>query len=367
MWQFVHRSLLVQLLSVYLLFVIVVLAGGMGVNVIVEQQLRNDAQASDQALAQEIALETNLQMRDTESALVALGKLVMQANTSEAIAKTFQAFQVARSDVDHVSWLDPVGVLHVSWPPDEEGLGAEFSPPDVIQRARTATGPVFEVGIAVETTFNAGVIVAEPVRTADGKLAGIVAASISLVELSEPLRTVVQAQQRQGRQLMISIIDGRGELIATPERARILQTVLDELPGADQALNGQVVSRLSRGSDKQDWLFSAVPVSDVGWAVVVQRPAREALAVDAQLHLWLLAAVSCSGSCYWAKLSVLSIHLRYNTRHSPTRSSQFQNMPPCSPHVPMKSATWLAHLYASNEMGWKSSANCERCLKRQMR
>ena len=79
MLHYVRRSLLFQLLSVYLLFVIVVLIGGVGVNAVVEQQLRNDVQASDQALAQEIALETSLHLRDSENALVALGKLVDRA------------------------------------------------------------------------------------------------------------------------------------------------------------------------------------------------------------------------------------------------------------------------------------------------
>ncbi|HEY0753610.1 MAG TPA: hypothetical protein VGD98_06580 [Ktedonobacteraceae bacterium] len=48
------RSLLLQLLSVYLLFVIVVLAGGLGVNAIFERRLSDDVHASDQALAQEV-------------------------------------------------------------------------------------------------------------------------------------------------------------------------------------------------------------------------------------------------------------------------------------------------------------------------
>src|SRR5436305_2631215 len=86
MLPFVRQSLLVQLLSVYLLFVIVVLIGGVEVNAVVEQQLRNDAQASDRALAQEIALETSLHLRDAENALVALGKLAVQAGTPDAMA-----------------------------------------------------------------------------------------------------------------------------------------------------------------------------------------------------------------------------------------------------------------------------------------
>src|SRR5256712_13970165 len=75
----VRRSLLIQLLSVYLLFVVIVLLGGVGVNAVVAQQLRNDVQASDQALAQEIAVQTDLQLLDAENALVRLGKLPEQA------------------------------------------------------------------------------------------------------------------------------------------------------------------------------------------------------------------------------------------------------------------------------------------------
>src|SRR5437016_7221208 len=110
MLPFMRRSLLIQLLSVYLLFVVVVLLGGLGVNAVVEQQLQNDVQASDQALAQEIALQTSLQLQSAENSLVKLGGLV-QVSTPSAMAKTFQA---ARSDVDQVYWIDPVGDLRVS-------------------------------------------------------------------------------------------------------------------------------------------------------------------------------------------------------------------------------------------------------------
>src|SRR5215472_16466047 len=116
MRHFLHRSLLVQLLSVYLLFVLIVLLGGVGVNAVVEQRLRADVQSSDQALAQEIALDTSLQMRNAEDSVGRLGTLLLQAGTPEQIASIFQAFQAARSDVDHVYWLDPLGVLRVSWP-----------------------------------------------------------------------------------------------------------------------------------------------------------------------------------------------------------------------------------------------------------
>ncbi len=285
MLHFARRSLLVQLLSVYLVFVIVVLIGGVVVNAVVEQQLRNDVQASDQALAQEIALQSSLQLQGAENSLVKLGSLV-QGSTPGAMAKTFQAFQAARSDVEQVYWIDPVGGLRISCSLQECKINSgsafpppEFSPPTVVQRAiaPTTTSPVFEVGIAEETTVNAGVIVAYPVRTR-GQFVGIVAASLKLTELSIPLGKVVQAQQHQGRRLM------------------------DQLPGADQALQGHMVSRLGAGPDGQDWLFSAAPVAHAGWAVIVQRPVSEALAVVFQLQLWLLTAAllfAIGGLLFW--------------------------------------------------------------------
>ncbi|MFL5658556.1 MAG: GAF domain-containing protein, partial [Ktedonobacteraceae bacterium] len=135
-----------------------------------------------------------------------------------------------------------------------------------------------------------------------GQLVGIVADSLKLTELSIPLGKVVDAQQQQGRRLMISIIDDQGRLIATPDSKRILYSVLDELPGADQALQGHMVSRLGAGPDGQDWLFSAAPVPRAGWAVVVQRPVSEALAVVVQLQLWLLTAAllfAIGGLLFW--------------------------------------------------------------------
>jgi signal transduction histidine kinase/HAMP domain-containing protein len=309
MLQFMRRSLLIQLLSIYLLFVVIVLLAGLGVNAVVEQKLRKDVQVSDQALAQEIALETSLHLQDAQQSLVALGTIALQAGTPGAMKSIFHTFHDARTDVDQVSWLDPVGTILVSWPPDRVRIGAEFSPPDVVQRALNPeiTSPVFEVGIAEETTFAPDVIIAEPVRTHNDKLVGLVVASLSLAELSDPLRHVVDAQQQQGRRLQISILDSRGELIATPDANRILWMVADQMPGANQALQGHIASSLGPGPGGQDWLYSAVPVPGAGWAVVVQRPANEALAVVTQFQLWLLAVAllfTIGGLLFWLILLI---------------------------------------------------------------
>lgn len=338
----IRRSLLVQLLSVYLLFVAIVLIGGLAVNTAIEQKLRNDAQESDQALAQEIALKTSLQFIEAKQSLVALSQLVLQDSTPDAMMHTFQAFQAARSDVDQVSWLDPFGMVRVTSPPGKVALApAEFEPPDIVRRALTepeAKQPVFEIGIAATTTFKPDVIIANPVLDKSRNVVGIVAASISLDELSIPLTKVVAAQKEQGRGLMISIIDSNGKLIATPESSHILWTMLGDLPGADQALQGRIASRLGVGSDGQNWLFSAVPVASAGWAVIVQRPESEALAVITQFHLWLLTAAllfTIGGLLFWLIL------LNRVIRPLHTLAVQHQTLPASEQSIPVH-ATMLA-------------------------
>ncbi len=75
MFRFVRRSLLFQLLGVYLAFVAVVIGAGTGVNAILQGQLLSQVQAADMALAQQIATETSIQFDDAKSSLDALAQL----------------------------------------------------------------------------------------------------------------------------------------------------------------------------------------------------------------------------------------------------------------------------------------------------
>src|SRR5205823_13196952 len=103
-------------------------------------------------------------------------------------------------------------------------------------------------------------------------------------------------------------------------------------------LQGHIASSLGPGPDGQDWLFSAVPVQYAGWAVVVQRPASEALAVVAQFHLWLLIAAllfAIGGLLFWFMLLVRVI------RPLHTLAIQHQALPTSEQSIPVQ-ATMLA-------------------------
>ncbi|HEX8726971.1 MAG TPA: histidine kinase dimerization/phospho-acceptor domain-containing protein, partial [Ktedonobacterales bacterium] len=133
----------------------------------------------------------------------------------------------------------------------------------------------------------------------------IVVIDLSLGELSTPLVKVAQSQQQ--RKLAISVVDDQGDLIASadPDPAHYLISMRGALPGLDQALAGATVSQVGFGPGSQEWLYSAVPIPGAGWAVVVQRPASEALAAVAQFHAWLLVAAlifALGGVVFWLLL-----------------------------------------------------------------
>ncbi|MEO6457472.1 MAG: ATP-binding protein [Chloroflexia bacterium] len=306
MIRWLRQSLLVQLLGTYLLFVAVVLGVGLAVNIVIQGQLRSEVEAHDLALAQAIALDTDARLRNARESLTGLSEIatVRQGDTV-ALNSAFQAFKTARRDLDRVYWLDADGLMQISVPTDVRTVGTDFSEERFFQHAAAARGPVVEGGAVDLTTFNAVAIFATPIRDSDGKLLGVVATNLLLDDLSAPIRTIVEQQGAQGQPVLISMLDDRGQLVATPQRERLLQVVLDELPGADQALQGQTSSRLAPGPGSQEWLFTSVPVPSVGWAVIVQRPASIALAALNRFSYWLTVATllfGLGGLLFWLLL-----------------------------------------------------------------
>jgi signal transduction histidine kinase len=323
MARWLHRSLLVQLLGGYLLFVAILIAGRVALSAVVQRQLRADVQSADLALATTVALETATSMAEARASVAALAGLAsVRASDERAMLQDFATFKAARPDLDRVYWLDAAGVMRVSVPGGPRTLGTDYSGERVYRRASAAAAPLVESGVVDLTTFNGVVVVAQAVRGPDGRLAGVVATNLLLDDLSAPLRTVVRDQAARGQPMLVSLVDDRGQLIATAERERLLQPMLDELPGLREALAGAQSSQIGPGPRGQEWLFSAAPVPDVGWAVVVQRPTASALEVVGSVERWLLGAgalIGLGGLLLWLVLvrrvarPLRALALRYET------------------------------------------------------
>jgi hypothetical protein len=68
------------------------------------QQVQTEVQATDLALAQEVALDTGIIMRGATAALAELSRLpAVQDGHVGAMAGIFRAFKAARQDIDHES------------------------------------------------------------------------------------------------------------------------------------------------------------------------------------------------------------------------------------------------------------------------
>lgn len=301
-----RRSLLVQLLGVYLVFVVAIFAADYKVNAVAQQQVTSQVQTTDLALAQEISRETENKISGAELTLVRLSRLdSVRRGDVTAMSDAFRSFRAARPDVDLVYWLDPRGILQFSVPSNVRTLGESFAGQQIFADALHSTRPVLQDGIIDFTTYDAVVVLAVPVRDPTGNLIGVLGTNLKLNDLSEPLVSVIGSQAKQHQHVLISIVDGQGKLIATVERERILQPVLGDLPGAADALAGRVATRQGTDAQGQQWLYSSVPIGTVRWAVVVQRSASDALAAITNFRRWITVAAlvfAFGGLLFWLVL-----------------------------------------------------------------
>ncbi|HEU5345956.1 MAG TPA: ATP-binding protein [Ktedonobacterales bacterium] len=301
--QFVRRSLLMQLLCVYLVFVLIVLATGVEADRVGRGLILSDIQSTDVALAQEIAIDTDTRLSTIKSALVSLSQLpTIREGVDDDMLEAFNAFRAARHDIDQVYWLDPSGIMRASEPVNLRTLDASFAAQPLFQRALTSNGVTVQAGIVDLTTFNADMNFTLPVRDSSGRLLGVLGVGVLLDGLNAPIDAVMNAQAAQHETLRISILDQQGNLIATPDRERLLQSGLADLPGASAALRGQIATQVAQSADGEEWLYSATPIKSVHWAVVVQRPSSDLSAAISNFRDWLgvaTALFALGGLLFW--------------------------------------------------------------------
>lgn len=301
--QLVRRSLLMQLLSVYLVFVLIVLATGIEADKVGQRQLVAEIQATDVALAQEIAFDTDARLTNIESSLMSLSQLTtVRAGVGDEMFEAFTAFRISRRDIDQVYWLDATGALRASEPANLRTLGTAFFSPQVFQSVVAAPGVTVQAGTVDLTTFNADINFAIPIHSATGKLLGVLGVGVLLDDLNAPIESVMSAQAAQHNTLRISMVDQRGDLIASPDRERLLQPGLALLPGAASALRGHTSTLTGNSPNGQEWLYSAAPIRSVAWAVVVQRPASDLSSAISNFRNWLFVAsalFALGGLLFW--------------------------------------------------------------------
>lgn len=306
MTQLVRRSLLVQLLGVYLVFVLIVIISGIEVDAVGQRQIREQIRAGDLVLAQEVAFDTYTTISGVETSLVEFDwNVASSVHDTTNMASMFAAYKTARLDVGRVYWLDAQGVLRVSVPNNPRTMGANYAASSLFRLAQFSDGPVVEGGTIDPTTSQDIVTVADAVHGSRGEFLGVLATTLLIDSLSTPVQTVTAAQSLQGQHVTITMIDDQGRVIASPFEKQFLRTERSMLPGANDALSGSTATNEVRGPQGADWLYSAVPVPAIGWAVVVRRPASDIEAATSNFSTWLLLAsviFALGGLLFWLVL-----------------------------------------------------------------
>lgn len=137
--------------------------------------------------------------------------------------------------------------------------------PAVLSRVRPGV-PVVAVAVPI----------LDPAGSGDTSVRGVLVGTLALAELQEELRSVLPDPQ-----LNVLLVDRDGQLIVGPGIDPAADRELLSLRGrsdVDAALAGQSGSRRIAGPAGGDLLVSYAPVPDVGWGVLVQQPAANALA-----------------------------------------------------------------------------------------
>lgn len=297
----------VQLLLLYLLFVVPLVTGALIFDYFASQRLHDEIMTADLAMARAIAQETNTTI---QNALISVEQLsnyreVILAD-ADGMDALFEKVHSVRPDVNLIYRLGDDGIMLFHYPVGPGStLGDDFSFREYFQKALRVRLPFVSLGRVSPTTQ-------EPVATAvmpiwrGEEFLGLVATNIKLQSLSDTL-TSIAADHRPEEQFQVTIVDASGSVIANPDPTFLLTDLSEDLPQVVTAvLAGMSGNQIAEDAEGTEILYSYVPVTDAGWGVMVSRPAAVAFATPNSLHSGVLLTIAvflAIGVFFWVALS----------------------------------------------------------------
>jgi diguanylate cyclase (GGDEF)-like protein len=144
--------------------------------------------------------------------------------------------------------------------------------------------------------------VRSPILAADGSFRGVLVSQMRLSSLTEEL-----GKMPFGGSGRIVIVDSQGQVVAHPDAGLVAARAdLSRLPPVAAALRGGAGTVVYLDGD-QRWLSVQVPVAELGWTVIVERPEAAVLAPayhareDSLLVLAVMLALTTVGAVFLAR------------------------------------------------------------------
>ena len=291
MRNIVQQKVSLQLLSLYLLFVIPVLLGGVGLYLFQRNTLEQNAFQSDQGLAQAVALETGAYVQSASEIDQELATSQAATNLdSKQLNALFSSAFGAHPDISLYFILDPTGKVIFNYPSNQISIGQDYGHRDYFQGAIRSNTPYVSSRRISDTTNTSVFTVATPMRNQSGHLVGIMAIDFSLDIFNLHLQAI-QRQLSPTSEVGIWIIDHHGQTVATTKADPTSQYLPDLPSGVATATQADETGNLTAHQQSRDWLYSFVPVPEANWSVVVQRPADVTFAIVTEFERGLIVAL----------------------------------------------------------------------------
>ena len=305
MHYLIRRKISLQLLSLYLLFVVPVLLGGAGLYVFQQNVLTQNAFQSDLGLAQAVALEVGTNLR-------AAAEIAHELSTAQAardldlkqLASVLANASNAHPDISLYFVCDPSGKMVINYPFSPSAIGQNFSLQDYFQGALTSDSPFISSGSISAITDSYVVPVAARITNNKGRIVGVMVINLSLDKLTSRLNTVHQ-RLSPSSEVGLWVIDHKGQTIATTKGIFAFLNLPEDYDGliraAHDALQGKAGNFITHAQTR-DWLYSYVPIPEEGWAIVVQRPTDITFAALTNFQHGLITALALlilGASFFW--------------------------------------------------------------------
>jgi signal transduction histidine kinase len=305
MHYLIKQKISLQLLSLYLLFVIPVLLGGAGLYVFQQNAMTQNAFQSDLGLAQAVALEvgTNLRAASEIDSELSTTRAAKDLDLKQLTA-LFANASYAHPDINLYFVCDPSGKMIVSYPVNQGNIGQNFSSSDYFQGALQRDSPFISSGSISAITDTYVVSVAARITNDKGRIVGMMVINLSLDQLTSRLNTIHQ-RLSPSSEVGLWVIDRMGQTIATTKGIFAFLDLPEDYAGLIQAshdaLQGKAGNFISHNQSR-DWLYSYVPIPEEGWAIVVQRPTDITFAALTNFQHGLIAALALlilGASFFW--------------------------------------------------------------------
>lgn len=299
-----RRDLGLQLLTLYLLFVGLVIIATLVFENFASQRLEADVKAADLALARAIAQETSA---ITNNALESVQNLsnypaVVEADI-EGMGAVFHTLMDVRNNVNLVYRLDETGEMLFHYPlgPDST-VGDDFSFRDYFQAALGRSDALLSKGRISPTTNQPVATAVMPLRDENGRFQGVVATNLMLESLSSTLVSIA-SEYAPADGFQILIVDNTGQIIAHTNPNELLTDATTAMPAVIAAVlsnqNGNLIANDATGEEQ---LYSYVPIERGGWGVIVSRPTAVAFASPSIFQRGALIAIAIfviGGIVFW--------------------------------------------------------------------